>query len=419
MQIVYLLFVVVLIMILITQKRNISLIVVYFLSSIIYYFNAFQGEIFVGKLNHIGVSSYAVNSGFYIVLLINLTLILGFVLIGRENTNYCAKHQQVAESTAMKIVFCGVLALAIYMCFKHNVFSRTIYSKSTLAESTGGLAAYYKYFSSFVFVYIFSKEETEYGFGWKIIATIPLLTTFLFGNRSYLIISLIAIMFNYVYKVCLNDKLSFGEFLIKHKKFLIVATVLFFVTLIVKGITGALFIGDYDIVIERLTNIEYYKQVFYVSEPNTISQNLNSIVDSNYSVPKSSYMALWAYFIPLVTGSIEKALGVTNFTKEYQLSLYGDDTNNASTYLGEAYANGGYLFVILVVFFYLLLITLLFKLYKNCKSNITKTTVLIMGIDASFYIHRNSIAFEFSRLRAYIYIAILIYLIIGILNSVC
>ena len=47
----------------------------------------------------------------------------------------------------------------------------------------------------------------------------------------------------------------------------------------------------------------------------------------------------------------------------------------------------------------------------NCKDNIIKTFILISGIDLSFYIHRNSLDYALIRIRSYIYIVIIIYVI--------
>lgn len=398
------------------KKKNLSFVLVYFLSSVLFYYNAFVGDVFVGKLNQIGVDSYPINYGTYIILIVNLVIIFLFIIIDSEKNDYRFKTTQSSEITVMNVFLVAVFALSLYMCIHYGVFFRASYNKSQLAEDTGSIGTYYKYLASFAFVYVFTKDGTKLSIPWRIIGSIPIFTTFLFGNRSFLVISLVAVLFDKVYLECNKFKYGLVRFLSKHKKIVIAAGILLFATLVVKGVTSALFTGNFDLVKQRLSNVDYYKQVFYVSEPNTIMTNLNTIVSNNYQVEKSTYAALWAYLFPLITGQIEKMMGVESFTKVYQRVLYVTNTNRASTHLGEAYANGGYIIVPLVIILYLILILVISKGYRRCTSDIGKTTFLLMGIDAAFYIQRNSMAYEFSRLRDYIYIAVILIIAIGLLN---
>lgn len=391
------------------KKRTVDFIVIYFLSSVIFYFNAFLGEIFIGKLNMTSVTSYPVFSLFYVVLFINLAIILLFLVMKKNKFLYIQKKPFLYEKKIMQIMIIIAVIIAIYMCIKYNFFSRVIYNKTILSENSGTLETYFKYIASFIFVYMFCCEKIQYSFIWKLLAIIPIATTFLFGNRSFLIVSLLAVIFNIINDQCKKKSMNLFRYIIHHKKIIMTIIILFFVTLVIKGVTGALFTGNFELVLKRLTDVNYYKQVFYVSEPNTISKNLDTILKNNFRLPKSSYIALWTYFIPFVTESLEKMLGATNFTLFYQQALYINDLNNASTYLGEAYANGGLIVVILIITFCILFLSFIYKLYLKCQSNISKTTLLLIGIDVSFYIQRNSLAFEFSRIRAYIYIAFLLF----------
>lgn len=390
------------------KKKNLSFVFIYFLSSTLFYFNAFEGEIFVGKLNRIGVDSYPIYFGTYIVLLINLLMIFLIFRIEPEADDYVLKHSQASEGIVMKVFILAVFFLSVFMCIRYGVFTRTSFNKSELADETGKVATYYKYLASFSAVYVLSLEDKKISWKWIALGVIPIFTTFLFGNRSYLVITLVAILFDKMFRYSRKMNCSLGTYLAKHKLLVGAASVLLVTTLVIKGITAALFMKDYNLVIKRLTSIDYYKQVFFVSEPNTIMTNLNTIVSSNFRMDTSTYSALWAYPFPLITGSIEKMIGVESFTKVYQKILYVTKTNRASTMLGEAFANGGYAVVGIVVLLYLIVLMLLFRCYRHCSSNIAKTTFLLMGIDAAFYVQRNSMAFEFSRIRDYVYIAIIL-----------
>lgn len=397
------------------RKKNISFIFVYFLSSALYYFNAFEGEIFVGKLSRIGVESYSMNSGTYIVLLINMLLIIFFLSGERLGVDYESKVPHGGEAKVIKLFIAAVLIFSIYMAIRYNLLFRTSYNKAELAEEGGSIQTYFKYLATFSFVLAFVQEGNNIKLPWKIASIVPIIVTFLFGNRSFLVIGVLAIVFDKVYISCSSKGLPLSSYLSKHKKLVISVAAFTFVILVIKGITGALFVGNMDLVKSRLSNPEYYKQVFYVSEPNTISGNLDAIVSHNYQVSRSSYRTLWAYFIPLVTGAINSALGFENFTYAYQRELFGT-SNRACTYLGEAFANGGYIVVFFVAGLSLLIMIALFKGYLKCKSNITKTMLLLIGIDMAFYMQRNSMSFQFSRIRDYLYIGIILFLLIGLVT---
>lgn len=397
------------------KKKNISLAVVYFLSSCIYYYNAFAGKIFVGKMSEVTADSYSMQTGTYIVLTINLLAVLFALSLERDLPGKMDKREMVGEEFVMKFAFCGTLSLAVFLCIQYGVFSRISFNKTELMESSTHFVSYYKYMASFMFVYVFTEKNIRFSVPWKLVATVPILTTFLFGNRSFIVISILALLFDYIYKKCLNSRKMFFGFLMNHKKIIFLFFGLLAIVLAVKGVTSALFSSNYTLVISRLTNIDYYLQAFRVSEPNQIAMNLDTIVANDYRILGNTYMTLWAYFIPLLTGRLESMLGQQSFSAAYQSDLYslsGSKANRASTMLGEAYANGGYMMVFIVSLFYMILLYLIFRGYRNCKTNVAATCFLLMGIDASFYTHRNSMAYEFSRLRDYVYIALILFALV-------
>ena len=398
------------------KAKNVSFIIIYFLSSLVFYFNAFEGEIFIGKLNEIGVQSYDINSTTFIVLIINMFLVVMFVSLKNRSVIYITKEEYQSERFITKVFITLVFLFSIYMAVKHNILFMSSYNKTELAEEGGSLATYFKYLATFSFVFLYTQDGAKYSLFWKVMGTVPILSTFLYGNRSYIVIAILACLFDKVFKDCYKNELTIRAYIKKHKTFVIGACILVFLVLTIKGVTGALFTGNYSLVKERLTNPDYYKQVFFVSEPNTIMRNLDTIVLNDYQVKTSSYLLLWAYFIPFATGTIQNAFGFVNFTHEYQLVLF-KESNRASTFIGEAYANGGLITVGIVVFIVLLFLLLVFRGYYRCHSNIMKCTLLLIGIDTAFYFQRNSASFQMSRIRDYIYISLFLYFILVIVKS--
>ena len=398
------------------SKKNFSFILVYFASSVLFYYNAFEGDVFVGKLNQFSLTYYPISSVSYCILIINLIITVFYMFFESDKDNYVFKESQKGERIVIHYFLIAVLLLSVYMCIKYRVFTRVTYNKHQLAEESGALATYYKYLASFAFVVTFTQDDDCDRPIWKIIGAFPICSTFLFGNRSYIIISFVAVFFDRVYRRCIKENINIRSFIKKHKRIVVLAFLMIVVTLVVKGITYALFTRNYSLVIERLTNLDYYRQVFYVSEPNTIMTNLNTIVINKYQVERSSYRTLWAYFFPFITDYIEDLMGAVSFSKIYQRELYITTTNRAATYLGEAYANGGLIMVPIIVILYLFIIVVLFKGYKKCSSNIGKALFLLMGIDGAFYIQRNCMTFQFSRFRDYIYIFVILGIAIAVIR---
>lgn len=394
------------------KKKEIDFYFIYFLSSVIFYYTIFFGFVFHGRLSGIIDYKTTIDPITYIVLSINLFITFIYLRKGNKD-HYRIKIPQKGEKFIMKIFIIIVFILSIWLGKKYGIFSFRDFDKGDLEDETSVLGAYFKYMALFNFIYIIVSERIHYSFIWKFLGVFPALTTYLYGNRSYIVIGIIAISFDFMYRQCRQQNYTIVQYFAKHKIYVISALLFVAFTFIIKGIYYALFAGDYDLVTYRLTSIEFYQQVAMVSEPNTIMMNLNTIIANNYYVFPSTYLSLWAFFIPFMTDAINDLMGIPKFTFIFQHDLYASEgvTNRASTFIGETYANGNVFMLVIVVTLFLTLLGYFFKKYKNCESNITKTTFLLAGIDASFYIQRNSMYFEFSRLRFYFYIFVLLYLL--------
>lgn len=403
--------------IMINKKKNISLITIYLVSTIIYYINAYVGKIYEGSVFYQTMTSWPIYKGSYIVLVINMVLIILFLLAENDNRNnqYRCKISMPHEHKIIRYFILIIFILSLYMCVEHNLISRTTYSKLELGEETGTFGTYYKFLTCFPFVYVFTKEGEKYNILWKFLATFPIFTTFLLGHRSFVVIGVIAIFFDKIYRSCLKYD-SLKQFLVKKIKYFYILAILLFLTLSIKGVTYALFTKDYERIGELLTSSDYYAQILYTSEYNTIMNNLDHIVKQDYQIETTTYGTLWAYAIPFLTDDIDEMFGVKKFSKTYQKAVYAAEgkDNRASTYLGESYANGGYLVVPMVVSAYLLFLIMIFGFYRRCRGNVLKATILLIAIDSSFYIQRNALGYELGRIRLYLYIAIIVYIFIMI-----
>lgn len=393
------------------QKAKITFINVYFLSSVIYYFNAFFGCVFELNLAVKGVDATELFTGTYVVLIFNVATILVFMVM-RKDYKFVTPIHSKSECFIIKTLISVMLCLSLYMIYKYELLTRSSFDKLALRDDIGVWGTYFKYFAMFTFTYSYTQEK--YGGVWKKISVIPILTTFLLGHRSFIVISLLAIFFDKIQKEIKTQ--SCYKYITRKKKMLIEIIIFTFFVLVIKGVTNALFVGNYDLIANRLTDLEFYRQVLLLSEPNVIIQNLNNIVSSDYQLSESSYWGVFAYMIPFFTASINDDLGFKNFTSVYQFDF--DMMNMAASFIGEAYANAGYFGVVLIVLLTLILLHYIYYFYVKSSSSIVKCILLLGGIDISFYIHRNDLIIQVSRERYLLYIAIILILATKIVCAV-
>ncbi len=403
------------------KKRSASFLSIYAAASMLYYFVALTGNYYYyGGLSGKGTGPYnawEISSNTYVVLIINLMVLAVFLLCTKEKYSYVAKEETSGELKAMKIIIIGVLVVGVILCLKHGLLSQATYNKHAIMEESGRIEVYFKYFTSFIFVYAFANDNLPLSNRYKIMTVIAIALTYLFADRSYIVVSICAVVFNFIAKECRKSDRSLWQYFKKNLHMVILVLVFIVVTLLVKKITGYVLTGRWGDVGNVLSNKDFYVTSLLYSEPNAITRNVDSIVSTNYHLNKSSYMLLGAYIFPFITSKIEEVLGVEAFGKVYQRDLYPEGARNkASTYLGEAFANGGYATEIIVVAALLFFLFIIYKEYIKCHSNLSKTVLLLIGVDAAFYIHRNSMAYEFSRIRAYIYIYILCWILICLIS---
>lgn len=405
-----------LVLILVTAKK-IDFLIVYYFSSVIYYFNAIVGKIYIKSGDKI--ESFLINENTYYVLIINMIVflimytILLFYKKEKKDTHIIENKQK--QEIEKYIIFIGTLLnilSLIYCVFSmRNVLFGNNFDKVLIMNSTSRIQEYYKMFTMFWFLYlVLQYNKVRSKIVW-IVALLGLAFTFLLGHRSFVVITVIAAALH-----LLNEKIwkkgNMINLLIKQKKIIAMGLLSLFLVFFVKGVYAALLNKDWELVFERLTSISYYTDTLKISEPNVIMSNLDGIIASDYELENSSYSILPTYLIPGVTNWI----GGESFTYIYQRDLYGTN-NRASTILGEAYANGKLFMVFLICIILTGVVILFYQLYKKNNSTIMKTFFLLSGIDIAFFVHRNSADYAICRIRYYFYFVIILFIIKVISNT--
>lgn len=402
--------------VMLTDKKKSNFITIYFLSSLVYYLNSFFGEIYY-KLNNT-IFSYDINEKTYHILCINMLIILFFQLLPNfsfkksKKLKYIDKPKKklsmnhlIGERATMSFVGFVMLIMGVYVILRYNLLSSTSFNKTAILENTTFIVTYYKNVSLFLFLYIFINEKNK--FSWITYATtlFSVLVTFLLGHRSYIVIGVLGISFNYIIKKLLKEK-NLLAFLLRNKKVIVLGLGLVLTVYSVKGIFNPLITGQYELVKERLSDPSFYLDSFRISESNSIFSYIDRIVSYDYRINQSTYIIIPSYFIPFIS----RYLPSTTFGTLLQRDLFPNLRAGSlgSTYIGEAYANGGYFMVIAIIIIVMIFLKIIFSLYKNVNSNYLKTFLLLCGIEFSFYIHRNGLGTVILRIRVYLYIMILL-----------
>lgn len=412
LQIIFIVLALINFLIFLFKNKKINFLLIYFCSSCLYYSNAFFNKIFFSSNDHISGFFYstAIDDKTYILMIINMLLILFFSLfsitrVENDTVNINNKKKLLAEKCAINtLIFLNLLISFYVLLTIMPSFISGTYDKGTILNNSSALISYYKDISTFLFIYFFAKNNNvKYKKISYFLICYFIILTIILGHRSYFVIGIIAIFINLINEKVKDENTNLLNLVKLNLKKIIVIILLFFVFMVSKNIYTSLFNGNYELVLSRLSDVSYYKKSFQLTEFNTIFNNLNTVVVSNFKMSGKIYLRIATLIVPFLNRFID----IDGFSTVYQLELFGK-TNLASTFIGEAYSAGTYGMVFVVIVFILLLNVFFDSQLNKCRDNIWKTFLLYSGVDISFYIHRNSLETCFTRIRVYLYIVILL-----------
>lgn len=407
-------------LIILFRKSKLDFITIYFLSSAIYYVNLFFGEIYTRYSNVI--SGYEINEKTYFVMIMNMSLILVFFVFSKVNfskkkieANLTDIHNinsfRFEEKKAINILSFITFLLAVYMVIQFRLFTLVEFNKIDVLNSSGTVEYYFKAIALFLFVYIFTQKQIKYSFYTYLYILFSIFTTFMLGHRSYIVIGILAILFDKIANSVQKEN-NLISYLLKNKKIVMFVLLFIFFVYSIKGVYVALFTKQFDLVVSRLTSWEYYINTFKISESNTILRYVDVIASTNFRVDSSTYLIVISYFIPVISRLFEantfSDILHQNFFSEAQAGTLG------SSFIAEALANGGTVLLVIMLILLLSLLKWASHMYTKCKTSYTKTFLLLLGIEFSFYIHRNGLGVGVLRIRSYLYILLLIIFLIFI-----
>lgn len=403
MNLVYLLFSILTIFYIIFSKRNLDFITVFIFSLVIYSFPMYFGETLINN------EFYPINS---LSILSNIVFLfgalIGIIFIDKLHIIQKKTIYNYDNNNTMFIISLITLLLMLYsMSHYGNILGAGSFNKVELLSDNNRIIEYFKYFALFNFIYAFTNNGKYVG----IIRGMSLVSigyTFILGHRSFLIIGLISIIFNYLIKN--NAFKNVWELILHNKTIIIICIIILAATFIVKNITAALFSGQFDLVLDRLSDTNYYFKSFFQSEPNSIVSNINNIVNSNLKYSLISYILYpFLCIIPVFGNYLINNLNLVSF--EYLLNYnfnlrFSQGYGVGSTIIGEAYATGSFLLVFIIGFVLVLLIGYLNKKIYVIKSPLLKTYILCILPYFSFYFYRNSLPFLTNICKSYLIITL-------------
>lgn len=387
------------------KKRRIDFLTIYCFSSLIYYLPLFWGKAIL-TISKESFKQYALSEYFYFVILLNFIFLLFWAYIF---DNYLKKSQKIYEISiynsnkkTLKIIFIFIFMLLL-ITIKENysiIFSSIYVRKSELLEKSSRFSTFFKQGLVYTTLYYFISRKYDknkiYDF---LIILLNLFTVVFLAHRSYTVIAIISCIYfkQYTKKRILFKKIGM----------ILSGIMLFVIVSISKKIITPIKLGMYDLVIQRLTDFDYILSSIIKGEQSVTSTILNQILVTDFRVHYESYLGIFSNFF--IYG--DKFFSIKSFSSMFQQQLFPFiDYGMGSSFLGEAYSNGGIIFLIIIINLLLILLVYISKLVLRSKKINEKTFFIIVGIYFSFYVHRNSMGQTITFLKRYLFIYMLIYL---------
>lgn len=421
MKYLFFIFLIITIIYVVLSKRRVDFFLISTFSILVYYYPALIGKIY--RTN----GDVTISFDTYLCIILYTISLLYYMIINDkcDLSVHKNKLKKVSVSTdSLDVInnysiiildIIGILLL-IYTVGKYGDI-RHGFNKMQLLSNANRFTEYLKYIALFTFVCSFISIGKGSRIA-KVLSAILLGYTFILGHRSFVVIGFISVIFQ---KIESEEEVVLFSYIRKHKKAILITITLAVVVLFIKGVFSALITGQYDLVKTRLEDPEYYKATLLSSEANTITYNLQRVCESDLRYSFSQYLLGSVYLIPFLGGKIGTWFEYTSFERILNLSFnsrLNEGIGLGSTYLGEAYAVGGVLFVIFQSWIAFIIMSWLMRMRKKGVTKGSNALCLIILSYFSFYIHRNSLIFLLITARAFLYIFALYIIIQKMLTEI-
>lgn len=421
MRLIFILLVVVVLGYVIFKNRTFDFFSIAVISSFLYFYPGLYGKVFY-YYTSISMDGYDISTMVYLCLSIYLILLIFFmwindhnyikfnnkIIAGVYNDEFSRFYERSEDVVVFILEVIGIIC-SIYTLYRYRGFWNN-FDKVALLEGANRITEYFKYISLFTFVYAFvsdGKLKTII----RLISIYLMMVTFLLGHRSFFAIGLITICAYYFSRA---GKKRFFEVISDHKKMFIIIVVAALFFLFVKNVFMFIMNGRFDLIKQRLTDIDYYINSLTRTEANIIMYNVQNVIESKLQYSFVDSLKEFAYLIPFLGKNLRENTSLVSFSDVLNMHFnvrFDEGIGLGSTYIGEIYAHGGIVFVLIEICILFFFISVMNRLSKSVKHGLDYTIVGITLTYFTFYIHRNSLINLLTMVRSYLYLWIVLKLL--------
>ncbi|WP_335984115.1 O-antigen polymerase [Acinetobacter haemolyticus] len=231
-----------------------------------------------------------------------------------------------------------------------------------------------------------------------------LLVTIYIGFRSIAAIAAISLLVFYFVKENKATSLIF-----EHYKSALLAVFFGAFFLVYKGLYIAIKFKDYEMVLNRLLDKQFYIDVLVNAEPFGIQMIFSDVLNQDYYIGLEN---LNRFILLFTLFSNDLGIDARSFNQYFQSDLYGDvGYGMGSNVWAHMYSSGGWM--LLVIFIIIYALSLRWFSYKIYYSNYNYAPLLIvLGSYWSFYIHRNDLFYQLGLEKR----VLIVFVIVSILS---
>lgn len=380
-------------------KRRIDFLTIYFASSLFYYLPLITGLLNDMYYDHIVMFRLIkINDITYFFGILNMLTVWEWMFIydnkRHKNTLPVNLRDIEISSREYKVVkILGFIETCLILLSLYNSSSMIFnnFNKvsflANMGLKLGIIMTFTETIGLYITIYAFSRKNVPLGI--KTVAFLYLFFSLLTGHRSDLVISIIVAITFRSFKYFGDNRYQIFNYIKKHK------------VLVIAALVGALFIIPLKISLRYfiqgrwLDGIKYLfiamfdSNTYLVSESNSITLYVQKVLENGVIHFMNSYPISVTCLMPFS----ETLLGdVSNFYGYFQESFFPGITQNvmglAGTFWGEAYSNGGWLFMLFMMNIHCFLICKIEdRLFRKNYDIYTCIWLSLIGY-MSFFIHR-------------------------------
>ncbi|TCO78828.1 hypothetical protein [Marinisporobacter balticus] len=365
------------------KKRKFDFFTLAYISAIVYFLPGFYGYVFLPGW----IQSSILKETYLVMCLVLVSIGTGAIIYDIININKKEQKKISVEGSQNILFFITIISFLGLTLMIITMGSSLLSANKQIVLSNGNrwsLLWENTILLGIVFAFITEKKKLFWLF------FIMMSFHIYMGFRSTAAIAIISIMTHW-----LNLK-GKQRLLINNIKSLVIGIVVAIFFFSYKQIYIPIKLGMWDLVVQKISSIQFYVDSIRYSEPFGIQVILNEVIRTDFKVGLSHFKSI-AYQVILFANKLGG--DSTSFNSLFQNAMFPKvNYGMGSNIWAEMWASGGWGLLILFIIFYVIILSIGSKLMENIDSNI-KPLILISMSYWSFYIHRNSLVYEINLIK--------------------